>query len=171
MHRALALLHASTSLQLGGTSPHLHAAPTTRARPELMMLRLRILNRDLSHAMSAGSGASASMADPAAAPPPRSSTTPALPPPPPLLHAVGAAATAATVAAPPGLRAWQLSPPKSLPSAELRRSRLQLRRAGRGRPTRAGEAPARPVGRCVRSRGYARTASVTRCAHRVHKVR
>ena len=31
-----------------------------------MMLRLRILNRDLSHAMSAGSGASASMADPAA---------------------------------------------------------------------------------------------------------
>ena len=31
-----------------------------------MMLRLRILNRDLSHAMSAGSGARASMADPAA---------------------------------------------------------------------------------------------------------
>ena len=36
---------------------------------------------------------------------------------------------------------------------------------------RAGEAPARPVGRYVRRRGYARTASFTSCAHRVHKVR
>ena len=47
-------------------SPHLHAAATTRARHELMMLRLRILNRDLPHATSTGSGVSTSMADPAA---------------------------------------------------------------------------------------------------------
>ena len=47
-------------------SPHLHAAATTRARRELMMLRLRILNRDLPHATSAGSGVSTFMADPAA---------------------------------------------------------------------------------------------------------
>ena len=143
-------------------------AATTQARRELMMPRLRILNRYLltSRPQEAASAPPWRISPPAS--PPRSSTAPALPPPPPppLLHAVGAAAAAATVAAPPGLCAWYLSPSESPSSAELWCLWLQLRRADQARPTRAGEAPARPVGRCVRRRGYARTASVTRCAHR-----
>ena len=152
-------------------SPHLHAAATTRARRELMMLRLRILNRDLPHATSAGSGVSTSMADPAAC------TTAAV------VDNASAAAAAAAVARrwrqrhcchrrrSAGLRAWHLSPPESPPSTELWYLRLQLRWAGHDRPTCAGEAPARPVGRCARGRGYVPTASVTSRAHRVHKVR
>ena len=47
-------------------SPHLHAGRSTQALPELMMLRLRILDLDLPHATSAGSGIGTTVTDVAA---------------------------------------------------------------------------------------------------------
>ena len=102
MHRARALLHASTSLLHGGAARRtcLQQLPRERGASSPCCASASSIAICLTPRPQEAASAPPWRIPPTA-PPPRSSTTPALPPPPPLLHAVGANATAATVAAPP----------------------------------------------------------------------